>query len=193
MDGKLRYAINGVSHVDSTTPLKLVEYYGVQDKVFKYDTIKDDPGTEAPSKVLLQPNVLNATFRNFVEIIFENREKTIQTWHLDGYSFFAVAMEPGRWSPHKRKNYNLLDGLSRHNVQVYPGSWSAVMLTLDNAGCGILRSEMWERFYLGQQLYLSVLSPQRSLRDEYNLPETTLLCGIVKDMPKPQPYSIGPF
>ncbi|XP_052174196.1 L-ascorbate oxidase homolog [Diospyros lotus] len=193
VDGKLRYAINGVSHVDSTTPLKLVEYYGVQDKVFKYDTIKDDPGTEAPSKVLLQPNVLNATFRNFVEIIFENREKTIQTWHLDGYSFFAVAMEPGRWSPHKRKNYNLLDGLSRHNVQVYPGSWSAVMLTLDNAGMWNLRSEMWERFYLGQQLYLSVLSPQRSLRDEYNLPETTLLCGIVKDMPKPQPYSIGPF
>ncbi|KAI7992685.1 hypothetical protein LOK49_LG12G00847 [Camellia lanceoleosa] len=97
VDGKLRYAINGVSHVEPTTPLKLVEYYGIQDKVFKYDIIKDEPeaASESNEKIVLAPNVLNATFRNFVEIILENHEKTIQTWHLDGYSFFAVANEPG--------------------------------------------------------------------------------------------------
>ncbi|QCE14905.1 L-ascorbate oxidase [Vigna unguiculata] len=42
-NGKLRYAINGVSHVESETPLKLVEYFGIGDKVFKYDTILDEP------------------------------------------------------------------------------------------------------------------------------------------------------
>ncbi|KAL0390417.1 UNVERIFIED_CONTAM: L-ascorbate oxidase [Sesamum calycinum] len=140
-------------------------------------------------KVEVAPNVVNGTYRNFVEIIFENHEKTIQTWHLDGFSFFAVAIEPGRWSPEKRKNYNLLDALSRNTVQVYPNSWAAVMTTLDNAGMWNLRSEMRERAYLGQQLYLSVVSEARSLRDEYSLPETQELCGIVKSLPKPAPYT----
>lgn len=90
-DGKLRYAINGVSHVDTETPLKLAEYFSVADKVFKYDLIKDDPPAKDEEKVLVAPNVLNATFRNFVEIIFENHEKSTQTWHLSGYSFFPVA------------------------------------------------------------------------------------------------------
>ncbi|KAG6411864.1 hypothetical protein SASPL_124517 [Salvia splendens] len=46
-----------------------------------------------------------------------------------------------------------------------------------------LRSDMRERAYLGQQLYFSVVSPEHSLRDEYNLPLTQLLCGIVKANP----------
>lgn len=90
-NGKLRYALNGVSHVDPETPLKLAEYYGIPDKVFKYDTVPDDPSPSVGSTVTLQPNVLNVTYRDFIEIIFENPEKSIQSYHLDGYSFFAVA------------------------------------------------------------------------------------------------------
>ncbi|GMY16065.1 L-ascorbate oxidase homolog [Fagus crenata] len=190
VNGKLRYAINGVSHTDPATPLKLAEYYGIGDKVFKYDTIQDEPAAKVADKVVVAPNVVNTTFRNFVEIIFENHEKSLQSWHLDGYSFFAVAIEPGRWSPERRKNYNLLDAVSRHTIQVYPKSWAAILLTFDNAGMWNLRSELTENRYLGQQLYVSVLSPARSLRDEYNIPDNSLLCGLVKNLPKPPPYSI---
>ncbi|KAI4343335.1 hypothetical protein L6164_010697 [Bauhinia variegata] len=187
-DGKLRYALNGVSHIDGETPLKLAEYFGLADKVFKYDIISDNPPTSL-DKITVAPNVVNVTFRNFIEIIFENPEKSIQSYNLDGYSFFAVAIEPGTWTPEKRKNYNLLDAVSRHTVQVYPKSWAAIMLTFDNAGMWNLRSEITENRYLGQQLYFSVLSAERSLRDEYNIPENQLLCGIVKGLPKPQPYA----
>ncbi|KAA0036016.1 L-ascorbate oxidase-like protein [Cucumis melo var. makuwa] len=190
VDGKLRYAINGVSHIDPETPLKLAEYFEVADKVFKYDTISDEGSAKTANTVTIAPNVVNATFRNFVEIIFENHEKSLQSWHLDGYSFFAVAIEPGRWSPEKRKNYNLLDAVSRHTIQVFPKSWGAILLTLDNAGMWNLRSELTENRYLGQQLYFSVQSPARSLRDEYNIPDNALLCGLVKDMSLPQPYTI---
>ncbi|XP_042014983.1 L-ascorbate oxidase homolog [Salvia splendens] len=182
VDGKLRFAVNGVSHVDGETPLKLAEYYGKANQVFKYDLVKDE--AEKGEKVVVAPSVKNATFRNFVEIIFENHEKTIQTWHLDGYSFFAVAIEPGTWTPKKRQNYNLLDAVSRHTIQVYPNSWAAIMTTLDNAGMWNLRSDMKERAYLGQQFYFSVVSPALSLRDEYNLPAKQELCGIVKDLPR---------
>jgi len=187
--GKLRYALNGVSHVDPETPLKIAEYFGIADKVFKYNTIKDMPSAKI-GKVVTQPNVLNQTFRNFVEIIFENHEKSMQSYHLDGYSFFAVAIEPGTWTPEKRKNYNLLDAVSRTTIQVFPKSWAAIFLTFDNAGMWNIRSEMWEKTYLGQQLYVSVLSPELSLRDEYNIPDNALLCGKVKGLPKPKPYTI---
>ncbi|KAF5476441.1 hypothetical protein F2P56_008154 [Juglans regia] len=190
VDGKLRYAVNGISHIDPLTPLKLAEYYRATEKVFKYDIISDSPPAKDADKVTMAPNVLNMTFRNFVEIIFENHEKSIQSWHLDGYSFFAVAIEPGRWNPERRKNYNLLDAVSRHTVQVFPKSWAAILLTFDNAGMWNIRSELAERRYLGQQLYASILSPARSLRDEYNIPDNSLLCGVVKGMPKPPPYSI---
>ncbi|GAB4835325.1 L-ascorbate oxidase [Ancistrocladus abbreviatus] len=187
-DGKLRYAINGASHINPETPLKLAEYYNVPQKVFKYATIPDEPAADV-NKVTVGPIVLNATFRNFVEIIFENHEKSIQSWHLDGYSFFPVAIEPGKWTPEKRKNYNNLDAVSRYTIQVYPHSWAAILLTFDNAGMWNIRSECVERSYLGQQLYISVLSPERSIRDEYSMPDSALVCGIVKDMPKPKPYA----
>lgn len=89
--GKLRYAINGVSHTDVDTPLKLAEYYGVPNKVFKYDVIPDSPPETVGDKVTVEPSVANLTYRNYVEIILENHERSVQSWHLSGYSFFAVA------------------------------------------------------------------------------------------------------
>ncbi|XP_010487093.1 PREDICTED: L-ascorbate oxidase homolog [Camelina sativa] len=189
VNGKVRFGFNGVSHVDTETPLKLAEYFGMAEKVFKYNVIKDEPAAKITA-LTVEPNVLNITFRTFVEIIFENHEKSMQSFHLDGHSFFAVASEPGRWTPEKRSNYNLLDAVSRHTVQVYPKSWSAILLTFDNAGMWNIRSENWERRYLGEQLYVSVLSPEKSLRDEYNIPLNTNLCGIVKGLPLPAPYTI---
>ncbi|CAD5167943.1 unnamed protein product [Musa acuminata subsp. malaccensis] len=187
VNGKRRYALNAVSHQDTATPLKLAEYFGIADKVFKYNIIGDDPpASTAPIKIA--PNVMNATFRNFIEIIFENPERSMQAYHLDGYSFFPVGMGHGKWTPQSRKTYNLLDTVSRHTIQVYQRSWSAIMLTFDNAGMWNLRSELWERRYLGQQLYISVLSPARSLRDEYNMPEKALICGDVVNLPRPPSY-----
>ncbi|KAG6525681.1 L-ascorbate oxidase homolog [Zingiber officinale] len=186
--GNLRYALNGVSHVDTETPLKLVEYYGFGGNYFEYNVTGDEPPTEG-SPIKLLPDVKTVEFRTYVEIILENPEKAVQVYHLNGYAFFPVGMGPGKWSPEKRNTYNMLDAVSRHSVQVYPRSWSAILLTFDNAGMWNLRSENWERRYLGQQLYLSVQSPERSLRDEYSLPDTVLLCGPIAAFPKPPPYT----
>ncbi|CAL9069070.1 L-ascorbate oxidase homolog [Musa acuminata AAA Group] len=186
--GKIRFTLNGLSHVDADTPLKHGEYFGVGDKFFKYNLIGDVPPT-SNAPFTLAPNVITIEFRTYVEIILENPERNLQSYHLDGYSFFPVGMGPGKWTPASRKGYNLLDAVSRHTIQVYPRSWSAIMLTFDNAGMWNLRSELWERRYQGQQLYISVQSPARSLRDEYSLPDTVLLCGAVASLPKPPPYT----
>lgn len=61
--------------------------------------------------------------------------------------------------------------------QVYPKSWTAVYMPLDNVGMWNVRSENWARQYLGQQFYLRVYSPANSWRDEYPIPSNALLCG----------------
>ncbi|XP_078168290.1 L-ascorbate oxidase homolog [Carex rostrata] len=185
--GKVRYALNGVSHTDPDTPLKLAEYFNVS-KVFDYNLIGDEPPKNLEAGKIA-PNVISTEFRTFIEIVFENPEKSIQVYHLDGYSFFAAGMGPGKWTPESRRSYNNLDTVSRHTVQVYQNSWTAILLTFDNAGMWNLRSGSWDRHYLGQQLYISVVSPARSLRDEYNMPEISMRCGKVVGLPMPPSYS----
>lgn len=62
-------------------------------------------------------------------------------------------------------------------LQVYPKSWSAILVSLDNEGMWNLRSAMWGRQYLGQQLYIRVYDAVKSLANEYDKPTNALLCG----------------
>ena len=86
INGKLRYAVNGISYVDPTTPLKLADWFNIPG-VFNLNTIKDVP-TSRPA--VLGVSVFGITLHDFVEIVFQNTEDTIQSWHLDGSSFYVV-------------------------------------------------------------------------------------------------------
>ncbi|KAL1554484.1 L-ascorbate oxidase [Salvia divinorum] len=171
---KQRYAVNGVSFVAADTPLKLADYFNI-DRVFRVGSIPDSP--PVARDIRLDTAVMGADYRTFVEIVFENRENIMQSWHLDGYSFFVVGMDGGSWTPDSKKQYNLQDAVFRSTTQVYPKSWTAIYVALDNVGMWNLRSEFWARQYLGQQFYLRVYTPVKSTRDEYLIPSNALLCG----------------
>ncbi|KAM7482793.1 hypothetical protein LguiB_007376 [Lonicera macranthoides] len=173
VNGKQRYGVNGVSFVPADTPLKLADYFNI-DGVFKVGSIPDSP-TGRP--LYLDTSVMGADYRAFVEIVFENHESIMQSWHLDGYNFFVVGMDGGLWSPASRNQYNHRDAVSRCTTQVYPKSWTAVYIALDNVGMWNMRTEYWARQYLGQQFYLRVYTPSKSVRDEYPIPDNALLCG----------------
>ncbi|GLJ14868.1 hypothetical protein SUGI_0241900 [Cryptomeria japonica] len=174
IDNKQRYAINGVSYAQPDTPLKLADFYNISG-VFALNSIPDHP----TKGIQLQTAVMSGDYKTFVEIVFTNHEKTIQSWHLDGYSFFVVGMDRGRWSPASRKSYNLFDAVYRCTVQVYPRSWTAILTSLDNAGMWNIRSASWERQYLGQQFYLRIFGGYNP-RDEYSVPLNALKCGKAK-------------
>ncbi|KAM0846272.1 hypothetical protein ACQ4PT_055763 [Festuca glaucescens] len=185
VDGKLRYGVNGVSYVDADTPLKLADYYNLTG-VFKMGGIADAPATTngtGPNETNTDTELQNVTavmdsdHRSFVEVVFENNEDTVQSWHLDGYSVFVVGMDKGVWSEQSRITYNLVDAVARCTVQVYPRAWTAIFIALDNVGMWNLRSEDWTRRYLGQQFYLRVYTPTHSFRDELPIPDNALLCG----------------
>ncbi|KAJ6399686.1 hypothetical protein OIU77_020273 [Salix suchowensis] len=173
VNGKQRYGVNSVSFVAPDTPMKLADYFKIQG-VFKENSISDRP---YGGRLYLDTSVLTLSYRSFVEIVFQNNENIVQSWHLDGYSFFVVGMDGGQWTTASRNQYNLRDGVSRCTVQVYPMAWTAIYIPLDNVGMWNLRTEFWARQYLGQQFYVRVYTDSTSLRDEYPIPKNALLCG----------------
>lgn len=86
VSGKQRYAVNSVSFVPADTPLKLADYFQIGG-VFRVGSISPNP---TGGGIYLDTSVMNADYRAFIEIVFENTEDIIQSWHLDGYSFWVV-------------------------------------------------------------------------------------------------------
>ncbi|CAK9166432.1 unnamed protein product [Ilex paraguariensis] len=173
INGKLRYGVNKVSYIEPDTPLKLADWFNIPG-VFNLTTIKDKP---RPVPVTLGTSVIGINLHYFVEIVFQNNKNTIQSWHLDGYAFWTVGFGFGKWNISMREQYNLVDAPTRYTVQVYPESWSAILVSADNKGMWNLRSAIWPSRYLGQQLYLRVWDPVTSLFNEYDPPPNLLLCG----------------
>ncbi|CAN6977001.1 hypothetical protein IGI04_037315 [Brassica rapa subsp. trilocularis] len=173
INGKQRYAVNGVSYVNSETPVKLADHFNIAG-VFSTNAIQSVPSN---SRVTVATSVVQASLHDFLEIVFQNSEKSVQSWHLDGYDFWVVGFGSGQWTPAKRRLYNLGDALTRHTTQVYPNAWTTILLSLDNQGMWNMRSARWDRQYLGQQFYLKVWDPVKSLANEYNPPDNLLRCG----------------
>jgi iron transport multicopper oxidase len=79
--------VNGVISLRPSTPLKLADYLKL-DGVFHVGSIPDHPIDWATRSVA--SSVVAGDFRAFVEIVFQNPENTLQSWHMDGYAFFVV-------------------------------------------------------------------------------------------------------
>lgn len=86
ISGKQRYAVNSVSYVNADTPLKLADHFNIPG-VFSLNSIQTVPNAASPS---LATSVLPASLHEFLEIVFQNNEDTVQSWHLDGYDFWVI-------------------------------------------------------------------------------------------------------
>lgn len=172
--GKQRFAVNNVSFIYPDTPLKLADYFQIND-VFNLGGIPDSPSVVSPPRY--GTPVIDAINKAFIEIIFQNTENAIQTWHVDGYAFFVVGMDSGVWDSTKQSTYNLNDAVARSTTQVYPYSWTAVLMELDNVGMWNLRCEDGLRRYLGQELYMRVRDLGDPAQSQDPMPANELLCG----------------
>lgn len=86
INGKQRYAVNGVSYINSDTPVKLADYFNIPG-VFSINSIQSSPSGNGAS---LATSVMGTSHHDFVEVVFQNNENTMQSWHLDGYDFWVV-------------------------------------------------------------------------------------------------------
>ncbi|KAL4342446.1 hypothetical protein GQ457_08G015880 [Hibiscus cannabinus] len=185
IDGKHRTTLNGISYLPPSTPLKLAQQFKIPG-VYKLDF---------PNKLMNRPpkldtSLINGTFKGFMEIIFQNNDTTVQSYHLDGYAFFVVGMDFGVWTENSRGTYNKWDGVARSTTQVFPGAWTAILVSLDNAGIWNLRAENLDSWYLGQEAYVSVVNPEVD-QSEVPIPENSIYCGILSSLQKDQAQRVN--
>jgi iron transport multicopper oxidase len=85
IDGKLRATLNGISFVNPDTPIRLADL----------NQVKGSYKLDFPSEPLNRPlrrdtSVINATYKGFIEVILQNNDTKMQSFHMNGYSFFVV-------------------------------------------------------------------------------------------------------
>ncbi|KAI3986439.1 hypothetical protein MKX01_037721 [Papaver californicum] len=183
--GKQRTTLNGISYVNADTPLRLADEFKVKG-VYTLD-FPDKPLTGASR---MATSVINGTYRGFMEVVLQNNDTKVQSYHLDGYAFFVVGMDYGNWTENSRGSYNKWDGVARSTIQVFPGAWTSILISLDNVGFWNLRTANLDSWYLGQETYIRIVNPEATNETELARPSNTIFCGALKH--KQQPYHTGP-
>ncbi|KAF0928824.1 hypothetical protein E2562_010690 [Oryza meyeriana var. granulata] len=117
INGRRRATLNGLSFTPPETPLRLADAYGVRG-VYSLD-FPERPIHGAPK---MARSIINGTYRGFMELIFQNNDTRMQSYHMDGYAFFVVGMDYGEWTEDSRGTYNKGDGVARSTVQVMRSS-----------------------------------------------------------------------
>lgn len=184
IDGKLRGSFNGISFVNPDTPIRLADKFNVKG-AYKLDF----PNKPLTRPLRLDRSIINATYKGFIEIVLQNNDTVPQSFHMDGYSFFVVGMAYGEWTEGSRNNYNKWDAISRCTTQVFPGGWTAILVSLDNVGVWNLRVENLDRWYLGQETYIRIVNPEEDGTTEFPVPDNVLYCGALSYKQKDQKSS----
>ncbi|KAL9672733.1 hypothetical protein QQ045_028985 [Rhodiola kirilowii] len=79
-------------------------------------------------------------------------------------------------------NYNKPQFILDILIQVFPGAWTAIMVSLDNDGIWNLRAQNLDSWYLGQELYLSVANPKIKESNDVVMPENVIYCGVLSSL-----------
>ncbi|KAK9276925.1 hypothetical protein L1049_006463 [Liquidambar formosana] len=186
INGKRRTTLSGISFVNPATPIRLADQFNVKG-VYKLD-FPTKPLTGPPR---METSVINGTYRGFMEVILQNNDTKVQTYHMSGYAFFVVGMDYGEWTENSRGTYNKWDGIARSTTQVFPGAWTAILISLDNVGVWNLRTENLDSWHLGQETYVRVVNPEDTNKTELPIPDNALFCGALSKMQKPEDISLA--
>lgn len=179
INGKQRSTLNGISFVNPDTPIRLADLHNVKG-AYKLD-FPDKPLDRPP---WMDISVINATYKGFFQFVFQNNDTKMLSFHMDGYSFFVVGMDWGIWTEDKKSSYNNWDAISRCTVEVYPGGWTAILVSLDNVGVWNIRTENLDRRYLGLETYMRIINPEENGETEMVPPDNVRYCGALKSLQK---------
>ncbi|KAA8521884.1 hypothetical protein F0562_012802 [Nyssa sinensis] len=179
-------SFSGISFANPATPIRLADQYKLKG-VYKLD-FPNKPLTGPPR---METSIINGTYRGFMEVILQNNDTKVHSYHMNGYAFFVVGMDYGEWMENSRGTYNKWDGIARTTAQVYPGAWTAILISLDNVGVWNLRTENLDSWYLGQETYVRVVNPEANNKTELPIPDNALFCGALSKLQKPEDISLA--
>lgn len=87
----IRATLNGISFMQPSLPIRLADLNNVMN-VYKLD-FPSKPFNKPPS---VGVSLINTTYKGFIEVVLQNNDASMESFHLDGYSFFVVGYESPR-------------------------------------------------------------------------------------------------
>ncbi|KAK6935220.1 Multicopper oxidase, N-terminal [Dillenia turbinata] len=197
INGKRRTTLNGISFVNPDTPIKLADAYNLKG-VYKLD-FPTKPLTGDPK---IETSVINGTYRGFMEIVLQNNDTKVQTFHLNGYAFFVVGYDLLYPCALLFNTYFtfidtncVLDIKVFHNLTAawIMGSGQKIAGAHTTSGMVLLvpqrRTENLDSWHLGQETYIRVVNPENTNKTELPVPDNALYCGALSKMQKVQDIS----
>ncbi|XP_062108770.1 monocopper oxidase-like protein SKU5 [Humulus lupulus] len=94
-------------------------------------------------------------------------------------------MDFGVWTENIRNTCNKWDEVARSTTQVFPRAWTTILISLDNSGMWNLRTDNLNSWYIGQEMYISVVNSEDD-KSEVSLPENAIFCGVLSSLQKDQ-------
>ncbi|MFS7914347.1 putative laccase [Helianthus anomalus] len=78
------YTLSGISFFNPKTPIRLADEYKVKG-VYELD-LPTEPLAGPPK---METSAINGTYRRFMEVILQNIERKMHSYHIDRYAFFC--------------------------------------------------------------------------------------------------------
>ncbi|KAF7148473.1 hypothetical protein RHSIM_Rhsim03G0196000 [Rhododendron simsii] len=184
IDGKLRATFNGISFENPGYPIRLADQFDKSKDVYNLDF----PNAMLPSgPPRIGTSLINGTYDHPMELVLQNNDTVVLSFHMDGHSFFVLGMGLGEWTKNSKKLYNMNDAICRSTIQVFPGAWTTVLVYLDNVGVWNLRAENLDRWYLGQETYMRVVDPNVDNATVFgSVPDNVLYCSDIENYTNPK-------
>lgn len=85
INGKRRATLSGISFENPSTPIRLADQYKIKG-AYKLD-FPTRPLTGPPE---MKTSIINGTYRGFMEVVLQNNDTKVHTYHVSGYNFFVV-------------------------------------------------------------------------------------------------------
>ncbi|KAG5558709.1 hypothetical protein RHGRI_008614 [Rhododendron griersonianum] len=119
IDGKLRATFNGISFKNPAYPIRLADQFDKSKDVYKLDF----PNATLPSgPPRIATSLINGTYNHSMELILQNNDTVVLSFHMDGYSFFVLGMGLGEWTQNNRSLYSRNNAIWRSTVQALRGA-----------------------------------------------------------------------
>ncbi|KAF7148345.1 hypothetical protein RHSIM_Rhsim03G0195800 [Rhododendron simsii] len=115
IDGKLRATFNGISFKNPGYPIPPLDQFDKSKDVYNLDF----PNATLPSRPpRISTSLINGTYKSSMELILQNNDTVVLSFHMDGHSFFVLGMGLGEWTINSTELYNWKDAICRSTVQV---------------------------------------------------------------------------
>ncbi|KAL6844646.1 hypothetical protein ACP4OV_025305 [Aristida adscensionis] len=189
IDGRIRWALNGVSfrlpHTPYLVALKrgLLGAFSQAPPPETYDHRGYDVyAVQANATATVSDALYRLELGSVVDVVLQNanmlapNSSETHPWHLHGHDFWVLGHGVGRFDPAVHPAaFNLRDPIMKNTVAVHPYGWTALRFRADNPGVWAFHCHIEAHFFMGMGIVF-----EEGVDRVGDLPPSVMGCGATR-------------